>query len=285
MADDYEYELLKTPDEPPPARSGPGLVWIIVAVLFVVALAAAAYVVFGRRAPPPEQAAAQRGVKVTSRDQPLGSAPPADALPPLNESDALVRELVSRISSHPQLAAWLATDDVVRRFAIVVDNVAQGRTPAKQMTMNRPSTAFRVVDGTNGPVIDPRSYERYDTLAAAAASLDPEGVARTYGTLKPRIEDAARELGPAGFDRTLERAIVLLLQTPVIQDPIRVEPKGIGYRFADPEIEKLTAAQKQLLRMGPRNLRQVQSALRAIARELGIPAERLPAPPADGGAR
>lgn len=285
MADASEYELLRTPDDPPPARSGPGLVWIIVAVLFVVALAAAAYVVFGRRAPPPEQAAAQRGVPVTSRDQPLGSAPPADALPPLNESDALVRELVSRVSSHPQLAAWLATADVVRRFTIVVDNVAQGRTPAKQMPMIRPAAAFRVVDGANGPVIDPRSYQRYDTLAAAAASLDPEGVAKTYGTVKPRIEDAARELGPAAFDRTLERAIVLLLQTPVVEDPIRVEPKGIGYRFADPELEKLTAAQKQLLRMGPRNVRQVQSSLRAIARELGIPAERLPPPPADGGAR
>jgi len=58
----------------------------------------------------------------------------------------------------------------------------------------------------------------------------------------------------------------------------RVEPRGIGYGFADLDLEALTAAQKQLLRMGPRNVRIIQSSLRQIALALGIPAERLPAP-------
>ena len=50
------------------------------------------------------------------------------------------------------------------------------------------------------------------------------------------------------------------------------------YGFAAPDVEALTAAQKQLLRMGPRHVRTIQSSLRAIALALGIPAERLPAP-------
>ena len=57
---------------------------------------------------------------------------------------------------------------------------------------------------------------------------------------------------------------------------MRVEPRGAGYGFADPRLERLTAAQKQLLRMGPANARLVQGSLRTIALELGIPAERLP---------
>jgi len=44
-------------------------------------------------------------------------------------------------------------------------------------------------------------------------------------------------------------------------------------------LEGLTAAQKQLLRTGPRNVRIIQSSLRQIALALGIPPERLPAPP------
>ena len=48
------------------------------------------------------------------------------------------------------------------------------------------------------------------------------------------------------------------------------------YQYADPQVEGLTAAQKQLLRTGPRNVRMVQSALRQLALALGISPDRLP---------
>jgi hypothetical protein len=49
------------------------------------------------------------------------------------------------------------------------------------------------------------------------------------------------------------------------------------YNFNDPRLERLTQAQKQLLRMGARNVGIVQRRLREIALALGIPAARLPA--------
>jgi hypothetical protein len=52
---------------------------------------------------------------------------------------------------------------------------------------------------------------------------------------------------------------------------------GIGYAFADPKLEGLSRAQKQLLRMGPQNVRAIQGKLREIAGVLGIPDSRLPA--------
>jgi hypothetical protein len=142
----------------------------------------------------------------------------------------------------------------------------------------RPSSNFAVIQRGNDLAIDPRSYKRYDTIAAAASSINPDGVARVYATLKPRIEEAARELGDPSFDRTLERAIVQLLNTPVVDDPILVQTKGIGYEFVDPKLEALTGAQKHLLRTGARNVRTIKESLRAIALALGIPAERLPNP-------
>jgi len=117
-------------------------------------------------------------------------------------------------------------------------------------------------------------------LAAAAASIDPAGSARLYATLKPLLEKASRDLGnpDTSFDRTIERAIVRLLNTPVLNDPVRVEPQGEGYAFEDADVEALTAAQKQLLRFGSRNVLRIQETLRNIALALGIPAQRLPGP-------
>jgi DUF3014 family protein len=273
MPDILDFELEKTPDEPPPPQRSVGR-WILAALL-IGAAAVAGFYVFGRRPSAPVPAA-ERAPTPTPATRPLGGDSASIVLPPLDETDVLVRELVKKISSHPRVAAWLATDGLIRSFTTAVTNIAEGKTPARQLSMLRPSSGFRVLERGGDLIIDPRSYERYDSLAAAAASMDAEGSARLYATLKPRIEEASRELGVSPFDRTFERTIVLLLSTPVVDGPIRVEPRGIGYGFADPKLEALTGGQKQLLRMGPRNMRVVQTSLRAIALALGIPAERLP---------
>lgn len=280
--DDLDYELRSgegwPEDLPPPRRAG----LLIVVGALIIATAIAAYIAFGgRKASGPSATDAGRVAAPQESVRPLGGASPPIDLPPLDETDPLVRELVQQVTTHPRIAAWLTTHGLIRNFAVVVSNVAEGKTPARQLQVLRPSAAFHVVDRGSGLYVDPRSYERYDGLAAAALSIDPAGAARLYATLKPRIEEAARDLGePDGsFDRVLERAIVRLLETPTVEDPVRVRPQGAtGYGFAAPELEALPAAQKQLLRMGPWNVRTIQSALRRIALALGIPPERLPPP-------
>ena len=161
----------------------------------------------------------------------------------------------------------------------MVANIADKRTPARHLSVLRPSSNFRVIERDTSIYIDPRSYERYNALTAAVTSVNPAGSARIYATVKPRIEEAYRELGVTDvpFDRTLEGAIVMLLEgTLVVEDPIRLEPRGVGYAFADPKLEALTPPQKQLLRTGARNVRLVQGSLREIAQALGIPADPLP---------
>jgi hypothetical protein len=210
--------------------------------------------------------------------RPLGAPADAIPLPPLDETDAVVRQLVAALSSNPTVAAWLATDDLLRGFTVAVDNIADGVTPARRLNALRPAGAFRVIDADDDVSVDPRSYERYAPLAGAVDSLDPEGTARLYSTLKPRIEDAYAELGrDRSFDVALERAFVAMLQTPTLDGEVRLVPtSGILYAFENPRIERLTAAQKQLARMGPRNVRVIQGKLQQIALALGIPAERLP---------
>jgi len=273
MPDVSDYELFKSTDPNRPARRSVGL-WVAV-VLILAALVTLFVLVWQRKAASPPPAAAHTEAPPRP-ERPLGGDAESIALPPLSETDALVRELVQKVASHPQLAAWLATEDLIRDFTIGVANVAQGQSASRQLTTLRPSARFQVIQRGNDLAIDPRSYKRYDGIAAAAQSIDPAGIARVYATLKPRIEEAARELGDSSFDRTLERAIVQLLSTPVPDDPILVQTKGIGYEFKDPKLEALTNGQKHLLRTGPQNARAIKESLRKIALALGIPEERLP---------
>jgi len=185
------------------------------------------------------------------------------------------------LSNHPTVAAWLATNGLIRNFTVAVANIAEGVTPAKQLSALRPSAAFRVAESGGQSYIDPRGYDRYTTLADAVASVDPAGAARLYATLKPRIEEAAGELGlPAGrFDRVLEQALDAVLRTPTPDRLLQVRPnsQGIGYVLVDGSLERLSAAQKPLLRMGPRNARIIKTRLREIGVALGIPPAELPA--------
>jgi hypothetical protein len=265
--------------EPTPNRPTAAMVAI---GLFVVAVGFAVYLVFGRQtsAPVNEQPSAAAAAATEKPATPLGGAGEAIVVPPLEESDPLVRELVTKLSSHPNVAAWLTTDGLIRNFAVVVANISEGRTPSTHLKSVTPAGPFRTVDHKGDLLIDARSYQRYDRLADAVASVDAAGSARLYATLKPRIEEANRELGHAdgSFDRMLEKAIISLLAVPAVPAAVEVGPRGIVYGYEDPALEMLTPAQKHLLRMGPRNVRLIQDKLREIAQSLGIPAERLPAP-------
>lgn len=213
---------------------------------------------------------------------PNGRAQPGDQipLPPLDETDALVRQLIGQLSSNPTVAAWLTTDGLVVNFAVVTQRIANGESPRQELGTIGPVPDFRPRTLRGDLFVDPSSYRRYDRYAQAVSSLDARGAARLYATLKPRILDAYRRMGQptADFDPVLERAIVELLNVPVVEGEIELAPSGIVYAFVDPRLEGMSAAQKNLLRMGPENVQTVQGRLREIADYLGIPVARLPRP-------
>lgn len=257
-----------------PRRPAP-LIWILAGVL-VLALAGA-YVYLRR---PPSERTAPLQAKKPVMAAPAEQAEPGQQipLPPLDETDPLVRELVGRLSSHPTTTAWLTTDGLIQNFVLVTARIANAEIPGSELKKVGPVARFRTKTSGGMLFADPDSYRRYDRYAEAVAALDARGTARLYATLKPRIADAYKRLGhPAGdFDVVLERAIVQLLSVPLVRGDIALEPRGIGYAFADPRLESMSPGQKQLLRMGPRNVRVIQDKLREIASYLGIPATRLP---------
>ncbi len=62
----------------------------------------------------------------------------------LSTSDAVVRELAAALSSNPKLVAWLANDDLIRRFTPSVDNIAAGISPKAHFAFLRPKEGFEV---------------------------------------------------------------------------------------------------------------------------------------------
>lgn len=276
MTNISDYELQKE-NVPPPREPASPLRWIVVVVLCVIVVGAG-WLYLRNRGGTVETVPADAPSTAAAPDEPLGAGGPAIDLPPLDETDTLVRTLAAGLSSHPLLVSWLATDGVIRRFTVVVDNIAFGQPVRNQLTQVAPPGPFRVTSGGGQTRTDPRSYARYAALTAALESVDPMRAAQMYSMLRPRIEEAYLELGRGiSFDRALEQALIALLQAPPIRGNEALVPaKTVGYAFSNPQLERLTPAQKHLLRMGPDHAPRVQAQLREIALALGIPRERLP---------
>ena len=273
-----EYEFQPSSTETSGSRGEGPRIWRAALIIAVVAvLAGAGYLIFGRRsspsaAPAPAATASPQAVR------PAGDDAERINLPALDDSDALVRQRVGVLSSHPLVSAWLATNGLIRNVVVVIDNIAHGVSPSGHLRVLRPGGAFRVVRRGDRLVIDPRNSDRYSRIVGAAATIDPRLAARTYETFKPLLQSAYDELGnQEPIDRALERAIVALLQVPAVDGDVRVVQagEGIGYEYENEKLEALTGAQKQLLRMGANNVRAIQQQLRMFGLTLGIPAQRL----------
>ncbi len=200
---------------------------------------------------------------------PTPAASQGPSLPELDASDAFVRSAAKSLANHPELARWLLTDDLVRRFAAAVDNVAEGRSPRPHLRFLAPAGPFLVLgdeEGNDPVLLDAGSYRRYDALASVVESLDAKDCARLFASLTPLLQRAYIELGypDASFEARLKEAAFVLLSTPVVSGRPRLLPQVKRFEYEDPSLEDLSDAQKHLLRMGPRNVDRIQRKLREV---------------------
>jgi hypothetical protein len=130
-----------------------------------------------------------------------------------------------------------------------------------------PASPFVAGGRGNRRTIDPAGYRRYDGLVHTVTSIDASSVAKIYRTIRPRLNDAYRRGGNqnSDVDNALRKSIDILLDTPVVKDPIAIVEDGkAGWEYVDEDLEELLPAQKQLLRMGPANVDRLLVWLRAF---------------------
>ena len=278
---DYDYQAPTDPTFASRADSGPAgpRLLRLAALVFIAGavIGGATYLMLRGRATPAAGPVQTKAVAAAPKATVADDTEHID-LPSLAESDALVRQRIGILSSNRLVAAWLNTTGLIRNFVVVIDNISRGMNPSRHLQVLKPAGGFRVMTRGSQVVIDTRTYERFAPISAAAASIDAQSAGQLYRSFKPLLQTAYDELGvQEPIDSGVERAIVDLLKVPAIDGDVRVEQagEGIGYQYADGRLETLSGAQKQLLRMGPKNIRIIQSQLRTFAMTIGIPVSRL----------
>ena len=258
-------------------------IWgMAVAVLAILAVVAALYYFFFIKNPklPAPAPAAGSGLPAEAEKAPAapGMEPLSFPAVPLAASDDAVRQFAAAIAADPEFSKWLLTKDLIRTFVVSVDNVANGLSPKSHVEFFSPEGGFRVSRTKDGIFVDPAAYARYAPVVAVVRSIDAAAAVRLYRAVEPLMQEAYNELGYPGvdFDDTIVRAMSELLETPVVNGPVRLEQKVLSYAMTDETLEGLSMAQKQFLRMGPKGVEAVGDKIRQLASVLGIPASRLP---------
>jgi hypothetical protein len=242
--------------------------WVLLAILGVALVAGLVWFLMTHqpeppRPPPPPPAAAA----------PEPTAPPPPPPSPDERSGRSQQELLGQISSSSDYQAWIRQPEALSRFAAAVTAISDGHTPKDLLRFLAPSGAFKTYEKGSKLYIDSASYARYDFLAKAFSSLDAAVAARAYEALRPALAHVYAEFGRPGtqFETVLAKALKRISQAPIPEGNVELVPgEGALYAFANPKYEALPAAEKQLLRMGPKNARLIQAKCKELLAALPL---------------
>ncbi len=187
-------------------------------------------------------------------------------LPELADSDVEVREHLRALLGDGPLAAWFKQDSLLQRIAVLIAGLARGEFSLETLLLAPPAGGFQVDIRDGKTYVSPRNYARYNTMVDLADGLDVTALAEFFQRYRPLLEAAYGELGqpPEQLDAALLGAIDLLLETPELATPPALTQESVAYTYADPALEGLSEARKQLLRMGPEHTRTLKVKLNAL---------------------
>ena len=228
-------------------------------------------------APPPaaqitpattDDGAAQEAV--TPVEEAPAAPPEAAAGPSIEEVDADMRAALADAGAGGALASALDTPFLADRGVSAVDQLARGYVPLRALNLPRPQGRFPVRRDGLQHFVDPVGYRRYDRLVGAITALSPDRLAAAFRRFRPVLEKSYASLGyPAGaMDNAVIAALDAVLETPQLEGPVALRSKGALWAYADPALEGRSDLQKQLLRVGPRNLTALQSWAAELRRAL-----------------
>lgn len=279
MRDDYQ-----------PRQSSSGSLWVIVALVVIVA--AAAFYFLRDEAPAASQtvttpvAVAPQAIAASSvassvaaivEYQPPMPVVEVDPLPTLNESDSSILAALQQLRGEG-LLQLLVPQEVIRKFVLAVNNLAEGKVIHEYRPVVSPPPPFVaetfsvMIEGTavDQERVAPANFQRYEPYVTTLALIDSDAAVAVYRRFYPLLEEAFRELGlkKPNFHSVLIAAIDNILAAPDAHgDLLLVRPK-VFYQYADPALEQLPQTHKLMLRMGPENARSVKASLRQLRARL-----------------
>ncbi|MCZ6888313.1 MAG: DUF3014 domain-containing protein [Gammaproteobacteria bacterium] len=260
----------------------------VIGALVAAALLVGGWVWWSSRAPEPEQIAVEpervepkaAAVEPAKMDvdppvvEPIVQPAPVEpeiVLPPLLASDAFVREQVGEEDSG-LMAEWLQEDDLVRRAAVVLYNAARGEYPRRQLSFMQIPGAYEPFKRGDQWFVNADSYRRYDEVVAALTAIEAQHMAGMIELFQPLVLQALGDLGvkASEADTTYREAMRQVASTPLLDGSVELVRPNVLFEYADRNLEALTPLQKQLLRVGPENLRTIQAYAREVYSELSF---------------
>lgn len=266
--------------------------WMVVAVLLAVAGAGAYFWLW--QPPPPEAplpVATSPAVPVAPVVapppaveapppilHPLDAPPPAQPLPSLDASDAPLAQLLAGLLGGKPWRTLFVPEAIIRHIVATVDNLPRQDAPVKMWPVH-PAGGWLATAGEGATLsIAPENAGRYAAYAAVLQAADMAALAALYRDFYPLFQQAYVELGyPQGyFNDRLIVAIDNLLATPEPAAPPRLVQEKVRYRFADADLDRRSAGQKILLRIGVEHARLAKQRLAELRRALARPPSASP---------
>ncbi len=185
---------------------------------------------------------------------------------PLDVSDHAVKQTILTLTKVPVLSTLIVNEGILDKVVATILNTAEGKLSANSAVAIAPKANFSTFKQAGKLYIEPASFTRYNVYAQTFADIDNDDILALLAQYKDQLREKFSEIAPPdrNFDTTLIDAINELLDTPIVKLPIEVSTNRAMYQYANPQLEALSPAQKQLLRMGPYNVRLVKRKLREL---------------------
>jgi len=235
---------------------------------------------------PPEAVATPPAAQTAAEPEPQAAAPthPTEVQPPAADEAVKAQDVTAALTQllgRESVLKFLETTDFPRRVVATLDNLGREHAPVPVWPVQPPAGRFVVAGEGESQGMAPENALRYAPFVAFAGSVDAARAVDLYRRMYPVLEQAWRDLGFA--NRSLHarvfEVIDLLLATPEPAQPPRLvltEVKGpiasarpwTRYEYVDARLQRLSAGQKMLLRMGADNRKVLKTKLQELRAEL-----------------
>ncbi|MDE2003205.1 MAG: DUF3014 domain-containing protein [Betaproteobacteria bacterium] len=284
---------LQRPVDPRGRSNAPrsSIVW---PAAMIAAVVVAGWLVWRQMHPQPPQASSPAAPSVPQSATPVATGPahPIEAAgagaplqpparPALADSDPALQDAMAAIFGKAPLDRIFHLQQIVQRFVATIDNLPRQTAAVQRMPVQPVGGSLLTARADGQTVVASDNAVRYAPYVSVMEAADTGRLVATYVRFYPLFQKAYEDLGYPGkyFNDRLVYVIDDLLAAPEPAGPIALVQPKIIYKFADPQLESLSAGQKIMVRMGHDNELRVKAKLRAIRQALvGNPPPRQEPP-------
>ena len=192
-------------------------------------------------------------------------------LPRLNDSDEFVLSRLAGFNGGELLLTFLVDDQIIRKVVTFIENLTRGEIPQSGLPYKAIGSEIIVSEiDSDFYQMEEASFIRFDKIVDALVGFDEQELIALYRLLSPLMRRAYSELGYSedAFDAAVLDAISRIVAVNAQELPLQLVKPSVMYLYADSRIEDLPDLDKLLIRLGPKNVRQLQSKLKSIEAQL-----------------